>query len=362
MLFLTAKAALCQIPSVGYHLEDPTFLDATIDDYDVFFTTEWHWHPSNTYRMKHMISYLAERKWLDAIVVERSYDFGHWVNHFLETGDSLLLKEFLQVDDFFSHYDGTLYQDEYKFYVWLRAFSIENKLSIRVIGLDLHAYWDGKPMLWSFLKFTEQDSTLQDPLQRSITKARELMDREKVNTGRMLRWHRQLKSEAGDADFPNEAFAHFLFSLQQAVKYARGCKGNCRENRIAENFQRYIKEGEKVYGQFAHGHTMLHPEDIAYSKPFQFMKPYVFYSLAYRLNTDDAYKDKVISAGRVCFSCNIVPSRSQRRDIYEPYISDEDFERLRPRLSKVPNHTFVDLRGTGERTKQNCQLLLVEFD
>jgi hypothetical protein len=93
----------------AYNLDSPTFLDATVDNYDVFFTAEMHWRKENIPRKKRMIEYLASQNPIDLIAVERSYDFGHWVNYFLETGDSLFLKEFLNVDDFFSKRSGVVY-------------------------------------------------------------------------------------------------------------------------------------------------------------------------------------------------------------------------------------------------------------
>lgn len=361
-ILVSASGRVCsQFPTEGHNLDNPTFLDSTVGDYDVFFTAEWHWRKENTSRMQKMIEYLVKENSLNAIVVERSYDFGHWVNYFLATGDSLLLKEFLSLDDFFSIYHGRLYQNEYEFYRWLRKYMIDNDLSIQVIGIDLHAYWDEKPILWSFLKLTEQDATLQKPFTKNINEAEELIAQKRVSIHRMLKWFRNLKKASVGIVTNNDAFLNFIFSLEQSVKYAHGGKFNYREQQIAHNFKRYTRPGEKVFGQFGQGHTMLKPEISPRSKPFKIFKPDQYYSFTYLLNKDPDYQGKILSIGRVCFKCEDI-GPSYGKDIFKPFMTAETFERLRPQLLKVPNNTIIDFRNTNEKMKANCQLLLVEFD
>ncbi|NEN23799.1 hypothetical protein G3O08_09825 [Cryomorpha ignava] len=354
--------ASSQYSSKGFNLDNLTFLDSTITDYDLFLTAEWHWRSENTGRMKKMIEYLASNNSLNAIIVERSYDFGHWVNYFLETGDSLFLKEFLEIDNFFSVYHGVLLQDEYEFYCWLRRFKIQHNLSIRVIGIDLHAYWDEKPILWSFLKLVDQNPSLQKPLKENVDLAVKLFSMKNVSIHTMLKWNRHLQSSALEMKISDTVFLNFLFSLNQSVKYAHGGKFNYREKQIAVNFLRYIEKGEKVFGQFGLGHNMLQPEYSERTIPFNFfMKPYRYNSFTYLLNQNDYYKGKILSIGRICFDCKDI-GPEYGKDISAPYVSDEAFIKLKPQFENLPDNTIIDLRGTKEKITENSQLLLLEFD
>ena len=87
LLTLYASALFSQFPTEGYSQDNPTFLDSTVADYDVFLIAEMHCHKENSPRKKKMIEYLAGNNSIDVIVVERSYYFGHWTNHFLDTGE-----------------------------------------------------------------------------------------------------------------------------------------------------------------------------------------------------------------------------------------------------------------------------------
>ena len=95
-------SVFAQYPAEGYSLNNPTFLDSTIANYNVFFTGEMHWAKENVNRQKKMIEYLSSKNSLDKIITERSYAFGHWINHFITTGDSLFLKKLLK-DDYYSY-------------------------------------------------------------------------------------------------------------------------------------------------------------------------------------------------------------------------------------------------------------------
>ncbi|NEN23797.1 hypothetical protein G3O08_09815 [Cryomorpha ignava] len=360
LLFLSLSV-FSQEDTISFNRENPPFLDSTIADFDVFLTAEVHWGENNSSRKKKMIEYLSSNNSLDVIVVERSYAFGLWVNYFLESGDSLFLKEFLAVDDFFSTVNGVVYDDEYEFYSWLRNFKIENNLSIQVIGIDMASFWFGKPILWSFLKFTDRNQDMQELLATSIENANILLLKEKLTTRAILKWYRKLKLTTSQIEIVDQQFSNYLFNLQQSVKWSKERNIDYRENEIAANFTNYIAEGQKVYGQFGMGHTMLQPEKLIRSKPFTAFKSRTFMSFAYLLNQDEYYKDKILSIGLVCFNCdrfNDFPGP----DLFYPFLTYEDFERLKSEFLKLSPNTLIDLRKTNEKSKHNCQLLLIDFE
>ena len=333
-----------------YNIENPTFLDSTLNNYDLFFSAEMHWRKENIGRKKNIIKYLSERNSLDFIVVERSYAFGHWINYYMETGDSLLLKEFLSVDNFFSTMKGVVYEDEYKFYLWLREFNINNNLSIKVIGIDLASLWKGEIALWSFLKFTKQNPVLQEKFSLDILKAKELMLKDKISISDIKKWLNNVTLSAGKTTINDPQFLDYLYNLNQSIKWARGNKMNFRDREIANNFKRYIPKDKKVYGQYGSGHVLLKSENRI---PFQ--------SFVSILNLESNYKGKILSIGLICFGCNEF-GEFPGDDLYIPFLTKEEFLRLRPQFLKLRHNTLVDLRETNELIKDYGQLLLIEYD
>ena len=335
-----------------YNLENPTFLDSTLNDYDLFFTAEMHWRKENVDRKKNVIKYLSERNSLDVIVVERSYAFGHWINYYMETGDTLFLKEYLLLDDFFSTKKGVIYEDEYRFYKWLRQFNLENNKTVKIVGIDMAELWEGELTLWSFLKFTEQNLLLQEKFRLDILKAKELMLKDKISISNIKKWLNNVNISAGKTTINDTHFLNYLYNLNQSIKWARGNKMSYRDKEIAINFERYIPKGKKVYGQYGAGHIMLKSgkgERLSFK---------AFTSI---LKERKEYKGKILSIGLICFDCNEF-GEFPGDDLYIPFLTKEEFLRLRPQFLKLPHNTLLDLRETNELIKEYCQLLLIEYD
>ena len=355
VLTLHAAVLFAQFPTEGYNLDNPTFLDSTVSDYDVFLTSEVHLRKQNSPRKKKMIEYLASKNSIDVVVLERGYHFGHWVNYFLETGDSIFLKEYLNIDNFFNTINGKVYDDEYEFFCWLRQFNVDNNLSIRVEALDVATLWDEKPILWTFLKFTDRNPDLKKQLAKSVKKAQRFMQKKNIARIRMRGWVRDLDKACVKLEIDNSDFLNFVFNLKQSIPWDRITIGNKREQLIAGNFKKFINEGDKVYGQFGWGHVAIGTGDRS-----------TFRSFGSILNQDKYYQGKILTAGLICIDCDPdspgnwgeVPGH----DIFQPFLIQEEFDRLKPELIKLPSGTLVDLRGTDEKIKDYCQLLLIEFD
>lgn len=352
---MISSAAFTQFPVAGFELEDPTFLDETVANYDVFFTAEMHWRKENNPRKMAMVNYLAGKNSIDVIVVERSYVFGHWINHYLESGDSLLLKEFLEIDNFFSTRNGVVQEDEYMFYTWLRKFNQKNGLEIRVVGIDLAAFWHGKPQLWSFLKFMELDTSLAELYSSKIPLTQGLLDKNTVSVRSMRQWFEEVKEISAQEDATASNFHFFLLNLEQSIPWIKAKDLNYRESQIARNFLQYIQAGEKVYGQYGLSHIALeNGERIGFD------------TFASVLNKTERYMNKILSIGLVCIGCDPDSKKDKGDfpgpDIFHHFLTQADFDRLKPDFLKLPPNTFVDFRGSDEEIQKYSQLVLVEFD
>ena len=69
-----------------------SYLDSIIQPYNIFGVAEYHWSETTLKEEKKFITYLAKIKGLDKIVIERPYAYGYWINEYLDTGDTVLLK------------------------------------------------------------------------------------------------------------------------------------------------------------------------------------------------------------------------------------------------------------------------------
>jgi hypothetical protein len=215
--------------------------------------------------------------------------------------------------------------------------------------------WDEKPVLWSFLKYIDRNPTLKTSLADNVEKAKKLMQRNNASVHAMLKWVRKLKKATDRINFSNQDFGNFVFNLEQSIPYARGNDLDYRETEIANNYRKYIEEGEKVYGQYGATHIALkNGERIGWN---------TFGSV---LNGDSYYRGKILSIGLVCIGCD--PDSPKHSgdfpgpDIFHHFLTQEDFDRLKPEFLILPPNTFVDLSETDEKIKDYCQLLLVQFD
>tara|TARA_B100000809_G_scaffold229501_1_gene243200 strand:- start:85 stop:897 length:813 start_codon:yes stop_codon:yes gene_type:complete len=270
----------------------------------------------------------------------------------METGDTLFLKEYLLLDDFFSTKKGVIYEDEYRFYKWLRQFNLENNKTVKIVGIDMAELWEGELTLWSFLKFTEQNLLLQEKFRLDILKAKELMLKDKISISNIKKWLNNVNISAGKTTINDTHFLNYLYNLNQSIKWARGNKMSYRDKEIAINFERYIPKGKKVYGQYGAGHIMLKSgkgERLSFK---------AFTSI---LKERKEYKGKILSIGLICFDCNEF-GEFPGDDLYIPFLTKEEFLRLRPQFLKLPHNTLLDLRETNELIKEYCQLLLIEYD
>jgi hypothetical protein len=350
-LFLIALnlSSVAQYPIEGYHLDNPTFLDSTIDNYKVFLSSEIHWNKDNDNRRKYIIRYLTGKKSLNKIVLERSYAFGHWINYFIQTRDTLFLKELLANYNTRDYRKGVKYIDSYDFYLWLRTFIVFEGLSISVTGLDLEFLNDPKSTMWSFLKFVELNVDLQNQLNGNIEDAKSLLIQEKIKLNEFKKWFNQLQEKLSEVNINDTHFLNFIYNIKQSIPFAKGTKMEYREQQLFDNFNKYVSNGEKVYGQFGLPHITLKDGKRTSLRSF-----------ASLLNETVEYSGKILSIGLICFNCTMAEFKAL--DYYAPFLTQEEFNRLKPELIKLPNNTFVDLRQTNEIIKEYTQLLLIVYE
>ena len=352
-LFLLLLALPLTIKAQDFNAHSSlVFLDSKLNDYKVVLSGESHWDKHNVERRKSMVEYLTTKNWLDVMILERDYSFGHWINEFLVTGDTVLLKELLK-DDFFMSYNGIQYVDEYEFYTWLRKFLQKKDYKIYVVGIDMASYWEGEKLLMSFLRFTEKDSVLRNGLPASISKAKELLKQEKISIGAFKKWFVNMGKSLENLDYHNVHFTNYAFNIKQSKKWARGNPMKWRDVQIAKNFTKFIDSNENVYGQFGYGHVLLKkgPRMSGYN-PF-----------AAILNQATPYHGRILSIGLVSFNCSNSPECYSIRtggNLYYPFLTKEEFELVKNGLIELPSNSYVEMKYLLPDVESYFQVLRVE--
>lgn len=345
IFFLLTNCLFAQFPTEGYSLSNPTFLDSTISDYNVVFTSEMHWNKFNDERKQNMITYLAKNNRINTIVLEASYIYGYWLNEFLQNGDTIFLKELTSIYSSFDDADQKIkYQDSYSFYLWLYEYVNKNNLTIKTVGIDLEFIYNPQRPLWSFLKLASKFKELY-VLKKSISNAKHLLTQEKITKNQFKKWYSLLEKELNTTKINNEVLIFFVNNIKQGIKFSGNYGWQYREKVMTQNFLSRIKKDDKVFGQFGLSHIMLHDRQMSNNR------------MATHLNQHPLFKDKILSIGLVNY--NLKTADLAPYNEYLPFLTKEEFERLTPKFKKLPTNTFVDLRNTYEEIKKYSQLLLI---
>lgn len=353
--------AFSQNQENNYSIVNPTFLDSSIANYNLFLSSELHWNKNNLERRKMIIKYLVNQKSLNTILLEDSYAFSYWINLYIKMGNENLLKELLShyyyADYYYKDIKGgnekrTQYVNSFQYYVWLREFLTTKKLNIETKGIDLEYIDKPKPIIWSFLKYInllEKNDTLKVLLADEIKEAEKLFNTQGIKISDFKKWFNHLDNNVKNKGIKDDFLVNYVFNITQSIPFARGSKMNYREEELFKNFNKYISLNEKVYGQFGLPHITLSNG-----------KRTALQSFAFKLNQNKIYQGKILSIGLVCYECKMAEYPS--RDYYQPFLTKGEFERLSPEFKKLPSNTFVDLRKTDEKIKEYVQLLLVVHD
>jgi len=328
-----------------YSLTNPTFLDSTISNYNIVFSSEIHWSKQNLKRRENLISYLANKNSLNKIVLEIGFIYGFWINKYMETGDTIFFKEFTDAYGFMnSAGDDTNYTNTYNYYVKLRHL-LKGK-QVEFVGIDLEfAHTHPKSTLWSFIQLTKHYPQLKIYAE-STKKASMLLLQNKVKGNDLKKWFLRLKKELKKEKISNDVFSRFIKNIDESIDFPVLRGFIYREKIMYQNFLDMIDKSDKVYGQFGLSHIMLNNR-----------KEMTKNRLATYLNQNQLFKDKILSIGLVCYDCQSADLPIET--YYEPFLIKDEFERLTPKFKKLPSNTFVDLRKTDEKIKEFVQLLLI---
>jgi hypothetical protein len=329
-----------------------SFLDSTINNYDVFLSGEYHWDTNIVERKKSMVKYLVSRKWLNVMVLERDYSYGYWVNDFIKTGDTNHLKEILK-DDFFMSYNGIQYVNDFEFYTWLRDFLVRNNYTLEVVGIDMASYWKGEKFLRSFLRFTQNDTILSDKLSAHMVDAENLLKQEKISIGNFKKWFKQTERAYVKMDHSNVPFGNLMFNIKQSKKWARGNPMKWRDIQIARNFTKYIEPNDNVYGQFGSGHVLLKQGSrMNYYNPF-----------AAILNETPEYRNKILSIGLMSFNCTSSTECYHPKtggNLFIPFLTQEEFGLIKSDLKVMPFNSYIEMKNVLPDVERYFQILRVE--
>lgn len=123
------------------HLEDEdafadlAILDADIKDKEIFLTGELHGVKANEELHMKFLKYFKDRTDFRYYLSESSYSFCHFINRYLETGDTKILEEL------YKSAKGTFAwtKEGYNFWKLLRKYnnSLSDDRKIRIIGVDI---------------------------------------------------------------------------------------------------------------------------------------------------------------------------------------------------------------------------------
>jgi hypothetical protein len=174
--------------------DDMPYLDSIVEDYNHFFMDEYHSKSMDDNLKKKFVRYFAENKKLDKIVMEEPYAYGYWVNRYLQSGDTILLKTFLDNYYTLGRYGKNRPEqipDYYDFFKFVYDLNNKNKLEIEVAGIDVNAAIL-KPDFWTLKRFFEEYK-LEEDFPKAYKSIVKLESKKKVKRRNAKRWLKKFK-------------------------------------------------------------------------------------------------------------------------------------------------------------------------
>ena len=250
---------------------DLSYLDSIFQPYNIFALAEYHWNETTLKEEKIFLTYLTHTKGLDKIIIERPYAYGYWINEYLGTGDTVLLKTVTDRFWGFDYYrEKTIrYVNYYEFYKWLYVFKRENNLSFKVVGIDLGLELKGNNgafKLWAIQQFIGKFS-LAKFFPMSYPTLGQLCEKEDTKFSELKKWFTTYKKELDASNKLIEErlkkdYADFLKinnGIENTIIYgnAKSKKYIIRERNMFKNFIGEIDSTDIVYAQFGHPHLAM---------------------------------------------------------------------------------------------------------
>jgi len=313
------------------------YLDSVAGRYNHFIAAEYHGQSSALQLQKKMISYLSVSRGLNKIVLESSYAEGFWLNKYLDSGDTSLLREV--TDRYTLRYSHVGVKEEklynyYEYYKWLYHFLREHEIQIEIVGIDITQF-DWKTEVWAIQKFFDEYNLSSD-FEISDQGLLNLQSQKKVGLKNMRNWlvgfYKELDPKSSivrnklGADWVR--FERFLTNLADATpKNGLARKLGYRDSIMYKNFVNYISPNDVAYSQFGHAHIPLKVGDRQIKSQ---RRTDVFVTL---LEQDSLFKGRTMAFNLLCFQCF---------KVYSYLLTEEESEALAEATGNKP--TLIDFR------------------
>ncbi len=290
--------------------ESLSFLDTELQNFNFFCASEFHRTEMALKQKKGFITYLSAKKGLDKLVIEFPYAYGYWINRYLESGDTTLLRTITDKHPTFdkSSRSKEITHNSYRFFRWLYAFNQSDKNNIKVVGVDLNESEKAAIELWSIQQFLLKDS-LFISFGESYDMLEGMVSSEKVKFSVIKKWmslfNAEFKSnkksvqEVMGAEY--KEFEKIRLGIEDAVEYhnrraSQRASRTYREQVLIRNFKREITPTDIIYAQFGAGHIFLGDSFFSLRDKHDFMMT--------AINKDPKYANRTLSM-EVHFECDI---------------------------------------------------------
>lgn len=235
---------------------DLGFLDTLILDRNFFFSSEAHGNSQSFKFSRKLITYLASKERLQWIAIETDYAHGYALNQFLETGNKKGLENFIASQPDFTGYKNV---DYFAHYQYLKDLRDSLSLGFRFVGIDVCK--EGfKGSTSSILKLLSN----YEEFQPIVSSGEKLLENREISYRKMQNWVDEVNSqniqirkafESDNMRFEFEQLENIIFNVEQSINLRSKGSVN-RELQIADNFQRYFQNEDRVYCQFGYGHVL----------------------------------------------------------------------------------------------------------
>jgi hypothetical protein len=245
------------------------YLDSIVEDYNHFFMDEYHGKSITENLKKQFVYYLAKNKGLDKIVMEEPYAYGYWVNQYLATGDTVLLRNFL-TNYYLTDYgksDASRVGEYYDFFEWVYNLNSKQETKIRVEGIDVN-FVNLKSDFWTLKQFFEEYQLAED-FPKAYNKIVKLESRKKVRSRPAKRWlkkfnqNRTAKEEVLKNKLKDDLihFENIISNLSNSLKmhtlysYFFSPTGY-RDSLMHIQYMQQVKPDEVAFSQFGGWHML----------------------------------------------------------------------------------------------------------
>ncbi len=296
-----------------------SFLDNELGKYNFFCANEYHRSAMALEQKKAFITYLKENKGLDKLVIELPYAYGYWINKYLDTGDTLLLRN---VTSKWWAYDKfrknlAISHDSFAFFEWLYGFNKKHDKPVKVAAIDLDEAQHAALELWSIKKFLMTDS-LYTLFKKSYPKLNKLIKDETPGLGSTKSWkvNFEIELKVNETKVKQVLGSEFdemqkiLLGIDDVIeRYTIKDKERRqqRESVLIRNFKREIKPTDIIYAQFGAGHLFLHQDYLYERRGYKFVMTVI--------EDEPLYKGRTLNIFVHCAECNLGSSRTA----YKPY-------------------------------------------